>query len=476
MYGETAYKNFNYLQVLFNFDQNYLHNMIKKLIVIIFIAIGITGTAQQHVIDGTISGLENESLFLMQLMGENRKIIDTAQTDITGAFSFIISKDCEPGMYLIIKGKGQAVELIYNNEDIQFTTSGFSPDDGIQIISSVENLIYYDYLNIKGMNMYKLDILNALIANYPPNDEFYQNALKQYGLLQHELNEHVDELIDNNPLTLASRYLKTDRPTFVNPLLSNNEQNLFLKQHYFDEVDFNDTMLIRSTFLTSKIVGYLSLFQNNANSQEELEDNMLMGVDSVLSHAQINQEVYEFIVEFLIRGFESIGFEKGLEHIAVASTLDQFCENTERRLKLENKLDLIKKLAIGQPAPDFTTIDINDNEITLSKIEAKKTLLVFWASWCPHCDEIMPVIHSYYDGSNNLEVISISIDESKDDLMKSIEEGGYNWTYIAELQGWNGPIIEEYGIVATPSIFVLDENKKIIGKPIGKDELTKLLK
>jgi len=449
--------------------------MIKKLIAIIFVTVSLTGMGQQHSISGTISDLENEKLYLMRLMGENRSIIDTAQTDITGAFTFIATEELEPGMYMVIKGQGQAVELIYNNENIQFTTSGFAADDGIQIISSVENLIYYDYLGIKGMNMYKLDVLGALIANYPPNDKFYQDALKQYELLQNKLNERIDELINNNPLTLASKYLKTDRPTFVDPTLSNDEQNLFLKQHYFDEVDFSDTMLIRSTFLTSKVVGYLSLFQNNANSQKELEDNMLTGVDSVLTNAKIDQQVYEFLVEFLIKGFESIGFERGLEHIAAASTLDQFCENTERKLKLENKLELIKKLAIGQPAPNFTIKDIVGKEIVLNKVDAKKTLLVFWASWCPHCDEIMPLINSFYKSNNDLEVISISIDESKDDLMKSIEEGGYNWTYIAELQGWNGPIIEEYGIVATPSIFVLDENKKIIGKPIGKEEIIKLL-
>ncbi len=449
--------------------------MIKKLIAIIFVTVSLTGMGQQHSISGTISDLENEKLYLMRLMGENRSIIDTAQTDITGAFTFIATEELEPGMYMVIKGQGQAVELIYNNENIQFTTSGFAADDGIQIISSVENLIYYDYLGIKGMNMYKLDVLGALIANYPPNDKFYQDALKQYELLQNKLNERIDELINNNPLTLASKYLKTDRPTFVDPTLSNDEQNLFLKQHYFDDVDFSDTMLIRSTFLTSKVVGYLSLFQNNANSQKELEDNMLIGVDSVLTRAQIDQQVYEFLVEFLIKGFESIGFERGLEHIAAANTLDQFCENTERKLKLENKLELIKKLAIGQPAPNFTTKDIVGKEIELNKVDAKKTLLVFWASWCPHCDDIMPVINSFYKGNNELEVISISIDESKDDLMKNIEEGGYSWKYIAELQGWNGPIIEEYGIVATPSIFVLDENKKIIGKPIGKEELIKLL-
>ncbi len=449
--------------------------MKKKLFVVLFIFASIVSLSQEHKINGTITGLENKSLYLLQLMGEKRTVVDTAQTDITGAFVFNMPKEREAGMYMIINEPGKAIELIYNNEDIQFVTSGFGSSDDIQVVSSIENLIYYDYLNVKGINLYKLDVLKSLLSNYPPDDDFYSEALKQYSLLQNRIITRVDELINNNPLTLASRYLKTDKPTFANHMLSDNDQNIYLKQHYFDDIDFNDTMLIRSTFLTSKVVSYLSLYQMNVNSQAELEDNMLIGVDSVLYHAQVNQEIYEFLIDFLIHGFESIGFEKGLEHIANASTLDQFCENTERKLKLENKLELIKKLAIGQPAPNFTTKDINGNQVVLNEINANKTILVFWASWCPHCDEIMPVINSYYDGGKNFEVIAISIDESEKDLMNSLAETSYNWINIAELKGWNGDIVEEYGIVATPSIFVLDKNKIIIGKPIGKKELDSFL-
>lgn len=449
--------------------------MIRKFLAILLLATGVTGISQEYKINGTITGLENETLYLMGLMGENRSILDTTHTDITGAFTFNLFEDVKPGMYMVIKGPGQAVELIYNNEDIQFITTGFEATDGIQIISSVENLIYYDYIGIKGMNMYKMDVLGTLLNNYPPNDEFFNQAVNQYDSLKNQLNERINELIENNPQTLAARYLKTDRPTFVDPTISDNEQNIYLKQHFFDEVDFNDTMLIRSTFLTSKVVAYLSLYQNNAKSQEDLENNMLIGVDSVLEHAQINQKVYEFTIDFLIHGFESIGFEKGLEHIANASTLDQFCENTERKLALENKLDLIMKLAIGQPAPNFTTTDINGNEVVLYNIKASRTLLIFWASWCPHCNDIMPVINSFADSDENLEVIAISIDESKEALTESLKEHEFSWLNIAELQGWNGPIIEKYGIVATPSIFILDENKKIIGKPIGEKELKEIL-
>lgn len=449
--------------------------MITRIITISLLILSFSGFSQEYSISGTITGLENENVYLMRLMGEKRRITDTAQTDMTGAFKFILPEKSERGMYVVIKGPGKAVELIFNNENIQFTTSGFNDDDGIQIISSIENLIYYDYLGIKGINLYKLDVLKSFLLNYPPNDEYYLGAIEQYNFLGNQLNNRIDELISYNPNTLAARYMRSDRPLIVDPLLSPGQQNRYEKLHYFDNVDFTDTMLVNSTFLTSKVVGYLGLFQNDANSQEELEDYMLMGIDTVLVYAQVNQIVYEFLVDFLISGFESIGFEKGLEHIADANALNNFCENTEKKLKLENKMELIKKLAIGKPAPNISTTDIYGNLVNLHDIKSKRILILFWASWCPHCDEMMPVIDSYYGNKDNLEVISISIDESKDALMKSINKSGYGWINIAELQGWDGEIVEEYGIVATPSIFILDENKKIIGKPLNKNNLKNFL-
>jgi thiol-disulfide isomerase/thioredoxin len=449
--------------------------MTRFYIAIVLIGLFSCGFSQSYKINGTITGLENENIYLMKLMGEKRSIVDTAQTDNTGAFLFNLQEATEPGMYIVIKGPGKAVELVYNKENIQFIASGFDNDDGIQIISSVENLIYYNYMGIKGMNLYKLDVLKTFLNNYPPNDEFYSEAIKQYNSLKDELNNRVDQLIANNQLTLVSRYIAYDRPIIADPQLSIVEQNKYEKLHFFDNVDFNDTMLIRSTFLTSKVVGYLSLFQNDASSQEELEDFMLMGVDTVLNHASINQKVYEFLADFLIKGFESIGFEKGLLHIANISVLNQFCENTDRKLKLENKIELINKLALGKIAPDFSTEDIDGNKVVLSDITADKTILIFWASWCPHCDEIMPIIKSFYGDKSKLEVIAISIDESEEELRKRLNEFGYDWINIAELKGWNGDIIEEYGIAATPSVFILDKDKRIVGKPLGKSEVREFL-
>ena len=446
------------------------NTLITTLLVLLTLCI----FAQNNTINGTIPGLVGQKVYLLKLSGEKKTIVDTTHSDYLGSFSLNINNQ-EPGMYALITGNEQAIELIYNNEDIRFTTTGMNNEDGIQIIESVENLIYYDYLNLKGINLYKMDLLNTLIQQYPPNDEFYATAVEKYFALQRETNDHIDKLVENNPGTIAVRYISTDRPIVFDPRNTVEQQSNFIKKHYFDNVDFNDTILINSTILTSKAVNYLSLFQDEAESQEELEDKMLAALDTIFQYASVNQKTYEFLTDFFIVGFESIGFDKGLTYIAENNSLENFCENTERKAKLENKLDLIKKLSLGKTAPDFTTKDIEGNEITLSKVKADKTVLVFWASWCQHCEDIIPFVEENVAKNPDIKVIAISIDESEQSLTDKVKEFGYDWTYIGELKGWDGPIIDEYGVAATPTIFVLDKDKKIIAKPLSKADIVSAL-
>lgn len=434
----------------------------------------------QHVnqINGAFAGLSNEKIYLMRVSGENRKLVDTVQTDETGAFTFSLAEDAPIGMYIAIHGPNQAVELIYNHEDIQFVTSGFERSDEVQIISSVENMLYYDYLFTKGSTLYKMDLIRPLLDAYPTDEPFYKQATNQYLLLKTQLDERVETLIRENPNTLVSRFVATDKPVLAPIGLTPDLENFYLKNHYFDDVNFNDTMLIRSSFMTSKVVQYMSLYQFNANSQESLESNLLMAVDTILNKAATNQKTYEFLVDFLVKGFEGIGFERGLEHIANSNRLEQFCENTERKAKLSNKMEFIRKLALGQKAPGFTAVDLNGNKVILDSIQAKTTVLVFWASWCTHCDEIMPIIKKYYDMTSReeLEVVTFSVDVSKDKLLQAIETGGYSWHNVGELQGWEGPVINEYGIAATPTVFILGPDKTILSKPLGKEKINTDLK
>ncbi len=453
--------------------------MIRTTLLGMLLGVFMLASAQEtYHIDGTFTGLSNENIYLLRVSGENRTVMDTVQSNEEGSFTFQLNENTPVGMYIVIRGPGQAVELIFNKENIQFTTSGFEADDQVQIISSVENLLYYNYLYLKGSNLFKMDLLDPLLTDYPKNDPFYKKISDQYQFLETQLHDRVAQLAGENPNTLAARYITTDQPLIPPPGLTPDQENQYMKTHYFDHVDFSDTLLIRSSILTSKVVQFMSLYQHQANSQEQLENQLLIAVDTVLNKAMVNQQTYEFLVDFLVKGFEGIGFEKGLEHIANNNQLEQFCENTERKAKLANKMELIRKLAPGKKAPAFSAVDITGQPIVLDSIKANITVLVFWASWCPHCDEVLPIIKNYYNITNRdeMEVVAFSVDNSEEDLKQAIEDGGYTWINVGELKGWDGEIIDEYGIAATPTIFILGKDKTILSKPLGKEQIKTDLK
>ncbi len=432
--------------------------------------------AQEHHIDGTIAGFDNVNVYLMQLTIDSQKVIDTTQSNANGSFHFDLKPDVPDGMYRVFSHR-KMLDLIYHHENIRFVANGNNNNDKVQIIESVENMLYYNYLFVKTDNQEKLGLLQPVLAQYPKNDSFYTVLRHEVEKLQTGIERTANDIIKNYPNTLVAHYVKVDKPPLFNLDLPPKQQREQLKKIYFNNVDFADSTLLTSNVLTKKIVGYLALYQSPDMKKDQLQDAFITAIDTVLNKSMVYDKVYESVLDYLVGGFENYGFEKVLQHLAEYNRLDDFCENSAKKEALKYKLDLINTLAIGKPAPHFRTEDLDGKMIDLDSIKAEKTLLVFWASWCPHCTQTLPTLKKYYDPDNTqkLQIIAISIDEDKKDVEQAIHDKKYPWINIAELKGWDGPIVEQYGVVATPTFFLLDKNKKIIAKPVSPDELTKIL-
>ena len=50
----------------------------------------------------------------------------------------------------------------------------------------------------------------------------------------------------------------------------------------------------------------------------------------------------------------------------------------------------------AHPAPDFTMLDMEGNEVSLASFFGKPIVLNFWASWCGPCKMEMPDFHEKY--------------------------------------------------------------------------------
>lgn len=141
-----------------------------------------------------------------------------------------------------------------------------------------------------------------------------------------------------------------------------------------------------------------------------------------------------------------------------------------------------KSLKEGEIAPDFEIPDINMKNMKLSDIKGKKVILAFFpAAESPVCTSEMCNFRDSLNEINNknTQIIGISVD------------GPFANKFFTENRHLNFPIlsdykrqvINDYGIVmkdlatlkdynsAKRSIFILDENRKIIYKWISDNPL-----
>ena len=386
--------------------------------------------------------------------------------------------DQKPGMYRVIlkqaksrKEQGKALNLIYNREDIKLKTDYQAPQKNLQIVQSKENRIYRDFLQYHRTFERKMNLLNQMVEQYPEDDPFYKQVTQQYTRIQKKHKNHIDSVLAEHPDAFAAHVIKSYRTPMLKPEFSPRERMSHLKDHFLNTIDFQDTLLIRTPRISQKILRYLSLYRSQGMSRSKQEKQFIRAVDEILLHAYINDKMYNFVLDYLVKGFEQFKMEKVLTHIYEKNLSDKTCKNNNADIK--KRLKQYAKLSPGKKAPDFSFNPLNGEKIRLSEMDSPYTLVLFYASWCGHCQKSVPKIHDIYKkyDDKGLEVVAISLDEQKEEYKAFLEKGNYNWINYCDYKKWESPIVQKYNIYATPTMLLLEDDRTIIGKPVTVEEL-----
>ena len=122
-------------------------------------------------------------------------------------------------------------------------------------------------------------------------------------------------------------------------------------------------------------------------------------------------------------------------------------------------------IPVGEQAPGFTADTVDGGSISVGEGDAQATMLVFFATWCPHCQDEAPVmseLESQYDG---LRMVMVGIDGEDDaDKVRQFTEE-YDIQSPAIYDPELGP---EYGVSGYPTTYVLDGENRVIGAHSGE--------
>ncbi len=111
------------------------------------------------------------------------------------------------------------------------------------------------------------------------------------------------------------------------------------------------------------------------------------------------------------------------------------------------------------PAEDWTLNNLAGEAVTLSDFQGRPTLLVFWATWCPYCKQLLPGIaelHKKYE-SQGLNILAVNIYE---DWKPDVYWRNHEYTFDTVLEG--DAVAKLYGVKGTPSLVFIAPSGKVL--------------
>ena len=118
----------------------------------------------------------------------------------------------------------------------------------------------------------------------------------------------------------------------------------------------------------------------------------------------------------------------------------------------------------GTAAPDFTLSDPQDNPLTLSDLQGKDVVLVFWASWCPDCRAEVPLLKEMYAAADpeKTAFVSVSFDREKEKWLSYIEENQLPGIQLFDPAGKKDSSIgADFHVKWIPSLYLIGPDGKI---------------
>ena len=144
-------------------------------------------------------------------------------------------------------------------------------------------------------------------------------------------------------------------------------------------------------------------------------------------------------------------------------------EEAQAERSIEDEVAATTLIHAGDMAPDFTVEMLDGSSVTLSALQGKPTLLIFWATWCPPCREELAhlqegVIDLYGDKIN---VLPVSRGEKREVVEEYISKMGY--TFAVGLDGEQAAY-KLYASNYIPRCFVIGRDGVVVYSGVGYDE------
>ncbi|WP_428665000.1 thioredoxin-like domain-containing protein [Runella sp.] len=446
-----------------------------------FIFIGISAIAQTgYTIKGTIKGLPPQPFTLAHYFGSSQYIVkDTAVADNSGSLTFTGDKHLPEGVYMLLSPtKRRIAEFIIGKEQhFTFSSDTVNVIANMKIEGSSDNELYYKFQQqIAGYNG-EISILTAQM-------KMRQDLMTQTKInnLRRQIFTYYRTFAQENANTLPGKIMKANldielpaAPKRPDGRVDSAWLFQYYKTHFWDNFDFSDDRLVRTSTLQRKLDRYIQevTFQD--------PDSLIQSSDFVIEKALKggNKEMQSYCIWYLTNKAENpaiIGGEQVFVHLAEKYYIGGIMPSTDSSTvqNIRQKVNTLKPLLVGKTMPALSLTDTTGKMRSLADLNANYTIVMFYDPDCSHCRQSTPVLKEFYEKNKKtlgLQILAASVARAPEQWKKYISDfgvqewiHGYDYSFRIDFR-------KDFDVVNTPMIYVLDRDKKIIARRIPAEQL-----
>ncbi len=485
---------------------------------LLIIAICITSFSQNgYDIKFNIKNNTDTMLFLVRKLFDRQYISDTCKHIKKGVVEFKGKKTLDKGVYTLVSQEKSIYFDFLIDDSYNFSISYDREDiaNTLKCTSSKENENMFAYLKYMtntntAFNKFKEQTKGKSKAD---SIKFLNEKLIAMNV---DVKKFEESFLEKVKGTFVYDFLnmKTEKEATDVPKASNGRPDslyryYYYKNHFFDGVNFKDDRILTIPFFDDRIKRYFDgvIYQYSP-------DSLIKEIDKVLAACTENGMVYNLLLGHFTYKYEQdkrMSFDKVFVHMADKYILNGKAKevySTETIEAIKKRVDIMRNLLIDSKAAELYMIDTIDGRKvmkmgfdtaktskgatdlylknldkltpmfkTLSMVNTKYTVLVFWDVDCSHCQTELPKLNDglkKIKGKIDFKVFAVYTKEDYEKWRKYIIDKKFDFYNVFDPIHLNN-IKDKYDIISTPVIYILDKNKIIKAKKIAADQVAGLL-
>jgi thiol-disulfide isomerase/thioredoxin len=447
--------------------------------------VGVQSSLPGYAINVKITPLKNSWLYLYNYYGKYYQLADSIMLNDKSEGVFKGSTKLNGGIYMIVTERRVRLFDVLMDDNQHFSIVGdtLHPDKPI-ITGSPENTLYQDYTRFLEREGPKLNMLQRQLAEATTKEDSAAKR-KQIADANKVLQNYRDNVIKNNSKSMLAAFfnaMKTpeypEMPKKANGTLDSTYPFRYVQEHYWDDVAFNDDRLVRTPpqIFEDKLDGYFKFYVSPE------PDSIIDKVKYMLLYSRDAKEMYRYLLAKFTNKYinpEIMGQDKVFVYLFENFYLKgdtTILSDKDKKTVMERGWSLIAN-QLGEPAPLLNLVTAEGKHVNLYDVNAPYTFVIFWDPNCGHCKETVPRVDSIWEAKwkgLGMKIYAVNIDEKANkawgEFITKNNLGAWTNVYQTkeekdeEAKAGKPNFRQLYDVYKTPTLYLLDEQKRIIAK------------